>query len=326
MQRTVVSTAPLPKEPLRILPADVRVLISPSPDPTDVRNLLDERTAAIIARSTTPIGVELMVAAARLAAIGRTGAGFDSVDVQAATQRGIPVLYTPGALTRPTGEHTLCLILAALKDLPQRQDDLRAGRWEERNRRLNRDLDGCTVGIVGFGRIGRQVARLLLPFGCRLLAADPYLDEDPTVDSEIRLVPLVELLQAADIVTLHAPLTAETRGLINPGTLSLMRRGSILVNAARGGLIESNSLIADALDSGQLAAAALDVFETEPPAQDDPLLHHPRAIVTPHVGGRTPNAQDGMVRTLMEDLAAILAGSLPRLENVVNPSVFSPSG
>lgn len=319
----IVSTGPLPAWASHELGPRFQLSASDSPQPEAIRGLLDESTAGIIARSSTKVNAELMEAAPNLRVIGRTGVGYDSIDVRQATRRGIPVLYTPDALTRPTAEHAVALILAAAKNVRMWHELVRQGQWQERNRTLNLDLHGAVLGIVGFGRIGREVRRLLRPFRMTVLACDPHLEPSFLREHEVEPVPLDELLRRSDIITLHTPLTSQTRHLIHRGNLGTCRPGAILVNAARGGLVESNAILLEALESGRLAAVALDTLQQEPPDPADPLLGHPRALVTAHVGSRTRAAQEEIVRTLLADLKAVLEGQEPTVGNVVNPEVFT---
>ena len=315
----VVSTGALPDWVQDELGNRFQLVVSDSPDPSRVREMLDERVAAIIARSSTPVRAEMIQAAVNLRAIGRTGVGYDSIDVQAATRRGIAVLYTPDALTRPTAEHTVALILGCAKQLRLWQQLAQQGKWQQRNRLLNRDLQGAVLGIVGLGRIGREVHKLLQPFEMKVLACDPLLDPGSFAKLGVQPVSLGELLSRSDIITLHAPLTETTRGLIHSGNIGTIRAGAILINAARGGLVESNAILWEALQSGRLAAVGLDALEEEPPELSDPLLSHPRALITAHVGSRTSLAQETVLRTLLGDLKAVLKGEAPTRGNLVNP-------
>lgn len=319
----IVTTGPLPAWALDVLGPGFRLATSDSPQPEAVCRLMDVSTKGLIARSSTQVTSDLMQAAPNLRVIGRTGVGYDSIDVREATRRGVPVLYTPDALTRPTAEHAAALILAAAKNVRMWQQLARRGQWKQRNRILNMDLHGAVLGIVGFGRIGREVRRLLRPFEVRVLACDPYLDPALFQEHGAEPVSLDELLRRSDIVTLHTPLTAETRHLIHQGNLGRVRQGAILVNAARGGLIKGNAILLEALESGRLAAVALDTLEQEPPDPSDPLLAHPHALVTAHVGSRTRLAQEEIVRTLLRDMKAVLKGKKPAMGNVVNPEVFT---
>ncbi|HSR69889.1 MAG TPA: NAD(P)-dependent oxidoreductase [Acidobacteriota bacterium] len=313
----IVATGPLPEWAEGRIGGAFRLFVASNPDPRSLVGELGADVAAIIARSSTRIDARVFEAAPNLRVIGRTGVGYDSVDVEAARRRHVVVLYTPDAVTQATAEHTVSLLVAAAKDVPGWQRRVGEGRWTERNRVLNRDLYGSTLGIVGYGRIGRRVHELLKPWGMTVLACDPHVGGAEMECCGARPVTLRKLLRESDFVTLHCPLNESTRGLINAENLRQARKGAVLVNCARGGLIESNQVLMKALQEGGLSAVALDVLEKEPPAAGDPLMRHPRAIVTAHVASRTPRTQRIMVETLLDDLMAVLTGGHPRPGNVV---------
>jgi D-3-phosphoglycerate dehydrogenase len=276
----------------------------------------------LVARGPVVIDAEMISAAADLRVIGRSGVGYDTVDIAAATQRGIPVVYTPGAMSRVVAEHTLALILGAAKNLMGWHRVVLEGEWEERYQSPNLDLEGSVVGIVGFERIGREVWHLLKPFGMQALVHDPYVVAADYSEKGVRFVSLEELLNGADLVTLHAPASDETQNLIHRGNIDQFKQGAILVNAARGALIESHDLLYQALESGRLRCVALDVFASEPPDRSHPLFGHPGTVLTAHVGSATPGAQDRIVETVVADMTAVLAVRRPRAENLVNPEVY----
>jgi D-3-phosphoglycerate dehydrogenase / 2-oxoglutarate reductase len=292
---------------------------------SDLLKNLGADVVALIARGSLMIDEEVLKAAPRLRALARTGVGYDTVDVPAAVRRGIPVIYTPGAMSRSVAEHTLGLMLSAVKDLSGWRAGILQGRWQERYSRLNGDLEGATVGIIGLGRIGRLVRSLLRPFLTRVLVNDPYLNPEDFAAEEVRFVSLSEALSQSDIVTLHVPLNDETRGLINRSSIGAFKRGALLVNTSRGGVIESNQLVYEALEARLLGYFAADVLEREPPDLSDPLLRHPRALLTAHIASRTPLAQRRVLESMLFDLKATLDGRRPRAENVVNPEVLGPS-
>ena len=276
----------------------------------------------IVARGPVLIDAEMISAATELRVIGRSGVGYDTVDIAAATQRKIPVVYTPGAMSRVVAEHTLALILGAAKNLMGWHRVVQEGEWEERYQNPNLDLEGAVVGIVGFGRIGREVWHLLEPFGMQALVHDPYVAAGEHPGKEVRFVSLEELLSSSDVVTLHAPSTEETQNLIHRGNIDQFKQGAILVNAARGALMESHDLLYQALESGRLRCVALDVFVSEPPDRSHPLFRHPGTVLTAHVGSSTPGAQNRIVETVVADMKAVLAGGRPRPENLVNPEIY----
>lgn len=264
---------------------------------------------ALIIRSATVADAELIAAGTRLRVIARAGVGVDNVDVAAATRRGIAVVNTPTGNTIAAAEHTIGMMLAAARRIPAVDAAMKAGRWPK-SEAVGRQLYGKTLGIVGLGRIGQEVARRARAFEMRLLAYDPYVTEERAADVGARLVSLQELLAGADFVTLHAALTEESRHLIGAEELALMRPGAILVNCARGGLVDEAALIA-ALRSGHLGAAALDVFENEPTPNAE-LVRLPNVVATCHVAASTAEAQAHVAREAAQQVLDVLEGRRPR--------------
>ncbi|HYN86797.1 MAG TPA: phosphoglycerate dehydrogenase [Pyrinomonadaceae bacterium] len=269
----------------------------------------------LIVRSETKVTAALLEAASRLRAVGRAGVGVDNIDVAAATARGVVVMNAPDGNTMTTAEHTLALLLALARRVPQGDASLKAGRWE-RKRFVGVELRGKTLGVVGLGRIGRVVASRARGFDMRVVAFDPFVSPEQAHDVEIELAPLEEVCERADFLTVHTPLTAETRGIIGAREFARMKRGVRVVNCARGGLIDERALH-DALKEGRVAGAALDVFETEPPPADHPLLSLEEVIVTPHLGASTREAQEGVALTVAEQMRDyFLTGALRGAVNV----------
>ena len=267
----------------------------------------------IVIRSQTKLTADLIDRAERLKVIGRAGVGVDNVDVSAATRRGIVVANAPDSTVISAAEQTIGLIVALARNIPQAHAALKQGRWE-RSRWGGIELAGKTLGVLGFGRIGQQVARRALGLGMRVVAYDPFVAEERFREAGVEPAGnVVDLLGASDVVTLHLPLTEETRGLINAGAIASMRDGARLVNAARGALVDEEAL-ADALRSGKLAGAALDVFSEEP--YTGPLLELEDVVVTPHLAASTDEAQDRAGVIIAEQIAAALQG-LP-VTNAVN--------
>ena len=287
-----------------------------------VLSALDNRVVAIISRGPVMIDRELLEAAPQLQAIARTGVGVDTVDLEAASSLKIPVLYTPGAMSRAVAEHTAALILAASKDLFTWHRRVLEGTWQARFQLHNLQLQGATLGIVGLGRIGSQVCELMRPFDMHILVNDPYLNPANFSPDELRFVGLEELLQFSDIVTLHVPLTRETRALINSENVSKFKPGAILVNAARGAIFENYDILCRALEKGYLGLVAIDTLIVEPPDLAHPIFHHPRVIFSAHVAARTENAQKRILRTTGEDLQAVLHGRPAHTDHVANPQVL----
>jgi D-3-phosphoglycerate dehydrogenase len=269
----------------------------------------------LVVRSETKVAAALMDAAPRLRAVGRAGVGVDNIDVSAATARGIVVMNAPDGNTITTGEHTMALLIALARRIPQANASLKAGRWE-RKKFIGVELYGKTLGIIGLGRIGRVVAARARGFGMNIIAFDPFIAAEQMPDLELELASLDEVLARADFLTVHTPLTAETRGIIGPQAFSRMKRGVRIVNCARGGLVDEHALF-DAIKEGIVAGAAVDVFEQEPPSMDHPLLALDEVITTPHLGASTTEAQEGVALTVAEQLRDyLLTGALRGAVNV----------
>ncbi len=249
-----------------------------------------------------------LASADRLKVIARYGVGVDAVDLQAARDKGIAVTNTPGANSISVAELAVGLILSLARNIPTAAAATRSGEWP---RLAGVSLEGKVVGLVGFGSIGQQVARRLSGFDCTLLAYDPITPESRAAELGVKLLSLEEVASQADFLSLHCPLTNETRGMVNPAFLQAMKPGAFLVNTARGELVDEAALLA-ALDSGQLRGAALDVFSSQPPARDNPLLSHPRLIATPHMGAHTDGATQAMGWMAMRDCLAVLRGEEPQ--------------
>ncbi|HEV2705861.1 MAG TPA: phosphoglycerate dehydrogenase [Pyrinomonadaceae bacterium] len=269
----------------------------------------------LVVRSETKVTAQLMEAAGSLRAVGRAGVGVDNIDVQAATARGIVVMNAPDGNTMTTAEHTLALLLALARRVPQGNASLKAGGWE-RKKFVGVELRGKTLGIVGLGRIGRVVASRARGFEMRVVAFDPFISPEQARDAEIELASLEEVCARADFLTVHTPLTPETRGIVGAREFASMKPGVRVINCARGGLVDENALYT-AIREGRVAGAALDVFEQEPPPADHPLLALEEVIVTPHLGASTKEAQEGVAVTVAEQMRDyFLTGALRGAVNV----------
>jgi D-3-phosphoglycerate dehydrogenase / 2-oxoglutarate reductase len=250
---------------------------------------------------------EAIQAAGRLKVIARYGVGVDAVDLQAAGERGIVVTNTPGANAVSVAELTIGLMLALARNLPAAVQETRSGGWA---RLSGVALGGKTAGLVGFGAIGQQVARRLLCFNCTVLAYDPLVKAAPADLAAVQLLPLHEVLGRADFLSLHCPLTPETRGMVAADLLERMKPGAFFINTARGELVDETALLA-ALQSGRLRGAALDVFSKQPLPEDHPLLALPQVIATPHLGSHTDSATNAMGWMALNDCLAVLRGEAP---------------
>lgn len=282
--------------------------------PTELREALAD-CAGLVVRSETKVTSELMDAATRLRVIGRAGVGVDNIDVPAATERGIVVMNAPDGNTITTAEHTIALLIALARRIPQANSSLKSGHWE-RKTFIGVELQGKTLGVVGLGRIGRTVAARARAFGMKIVAFDPFIAAEQARDLEIELAPLNELFATADFITIHTPLTSETRGVIGREAFAQMKPGVRIINCARGGLVDEAALY-DAIKSGVVAGAALDVFVQEPPPPDHPLLQLDEVIATPHLGASTAEAQEGVAFTVAEQMRDyLLSGALRGAVNV----------
>ncbi|MCU0513338.1 MAG: phosphoglycerate dehydrogenase [Anaerolineae bacterium] len=285
------------------------VILNPHPRPltsAEVRDLLPGVDGMIAGLDA--LDAAALAGADRLRVIARYGVGVERVDLAAARARGIIVCNTPGANAAAVAELTLGCLIALARGLVRSHNALRGGDWL---RLSGQSLTGKTLGLVGFGAIARQVAPLAQAFGCRVIASDPFVPPEAMQALGVTAVPLAALLPQSDFVSLHSPVTAATRHLVNADFLAQMKPGALLVNTARGELIDEGALLA-ALDSGQVAGAALDAFTQEPPPAGDPLLAHPAVIVTPHIGGNSDSAATAMGWLALHDCLAVLRGAAPR--------------
>ncbi len=270
--------------------------------------------AAVMIRSATQIDAEALAAAPQLEVVARAGIGLDNVDVAAATARGVMVVNAPTSNIVSAAEHAVALLLAAARQIPAADASLRRGAWS-RSQFMGVEVTDKTVGVVGLGRIGVLVAQRLAAFGTTLIAYDPYIQPGRAAQLGVRLVSLEELLRESDFITVHLPKTPETLGLIGAEELATTKRGVIIVNAARGGLVDEAAL-ADALRSGQVGAAGLDVYVREP-TTDSPLFELPNTVVTPHLGASTSEAQDKAGTAVAHSVRLALQGEfVPDAVNV----------
>jgi D-3-phosphoglycerate dehydrogenase len=245
--------------------------------------------SALIVRSETRVTAAMIDAAPNLKVVARAGIGVDTIDVAAATRRGIAVMNAPGANTVSAAEHAIALLLSLLRHIPEAAETMRQGGWD-RKRFEGSELRGKTLGVVGLGRIGGYVARLAQAFGMTIVAYDPFVTPQRAAELQARLVPIERLLEEADIVTLHVSLTDETRHLLNAPRLALMKTTAFLVNTARGELVDEAALVA-AVKEKRIAGAAIDVFAEEPLPKESPLRGLDRVLLTPHLAASTSEAQ-----------------------------------
>ena len=274
--------------------------------------------SALVVRSQTKVTEAVLKAGRRLRVVGRAGVGVDNVDLETATRRGVIVMNTPSGNTISTAEHAFSLLLSVARKIPQAHANLQSGKWD-RKQFEGTELYGKTLGIIGMGRIGSELSRRAIAFGMQVLAYDPYLSVSRARSLQVELMEeLDELLPLADFLTLHTPLTQETHHLLNAARLTKTKRGARLINCARGGLIDEQALL-ESLGNGQLAAAALDVFETEPLPADSPLRGVPNLVLTPHLGASTLEAQESVGIEIAQAIrAALLEGTIRNAINLPN--------
>ena len=314
----IVSIAPIDRIAIDILQEAAPVEISPSPDEPTVLTLL-EGTIGLVARGTEGgITRKIMENCPGLRVIGRPGVGYDTVDVAFATRRKIPVVYAPiGGFA--VAEAALALLMAIVKKVQLADSILKQGQWQRRYQMSTGDLTGHTLGIIGLGRIGGRLARLVRNFEMEVLGYDPFLTEEAAAGMGVELAPLDDLLRRSDFVSVHVPLGEQTRGMINRERIARMKPGAIFINTARGGVVESLDVLADALESGHLGAVGLDVFPTEPPDTSHRLFQHPNFTGAPHLLGVSRLAMERIYRSMANDMVAVLRGRRPRY--CVNPEV-----
>ena len=322
-QWTVLLPEPIEAEARQLLEnSGLRVIQASDKTPATVALLMADADAVVL-RTGIKMSAELLSKGTRLKTVSRTGAGFDNVDVDAATAQGVIVSSSLGANTTTVAEHAMALIFSLYKQLPILDRETKKGNFKVRYSYLSRDLRGKTLGVIGLGRIGSEIAKACHDsFGMSVIAHDEYLPEKVKKDlsSWVEFTGLDDLCGRADIITVHVPLTEGTHGLIGVARLALMKKGAIIVNTSRGGVIDEKAL-ADALNSGHLGGAGLDVFEDEPPKADNPLFLCEGAILTPHAAALTQECVVRMAVLGAQRVIDLMNGRLP--ENIANPQVLN---
>lgn len=291
MAYRILVTDKLAEEGLEILRAnpDFEVVVNTKFDKPGLIAALQEADGIVI-RSGTQLTADVLEGQKRLKAIVRAGVGVDNIDVPAASSAGVVVMNTPGGNTISTAEHTMALILSLSRNVAPACATMKAGGWD-RNKFTGTELSGKTLGIIGLGRVGLAVAQRARSFEMKIVGFDPFLTAEKAAELGIESIGrLDDLWHRCDYITLHTPLSAETRNVVNAETIAKMKKGVRIINCARGGLVDEHAL-RDGLDAGQVAGAAFDVFEPEPPAADNPIVMHPKVLVTPHLGASTEEAQ-----------------------------------
>ncbi len=315
----ILVAEPLGKEGLELLKqhtqVDVRLKM---PQAELTACLLDYH--ALIVRSATPVNHALLDAGKNLIVVGRAGVGVDNIDVDAATQRGITVVNAPTTNIVAAAEHAVAILWALARKIPQADASMRRGEWK-REQFVGAELVGKRLGLIGFGRVGGEVARRAIGLGMEVVAFDPYVSPERAAQMQVKIASFDEVLASSDFVSLHAPVTKETKKLIGAPEFAKFKHGAYLVNAARGALIDENALL-DAIDAGQLAGAALDVFEHEP-TKNERLLQHPAVVITPHIGGSTTEAATRVSLEVAGEVLAVLQGRPARF--AVNAPMIAPA-
>lgn len=269
---------------------------------------------ALLVRSQTRVTEKIMEAGTNLKVVGRAGVGVDNIDLEAATKRGIIVINAPDGNTITTCEHTFAMMMALARHIPQAYAKTVGGVWDRKSF-LGVELRNKTLGVMGMGRIGSEVAKRAKAFGMNILAFDPFLTQERAEKMEVKLASVDDIVRNADFMTVHTPLTPETHHMISRPQFEVMKKGMRIVNCARGGIIDETALV-EAINEGIVAGAAFDVFESEPPQQDHPFLTHPKIIVTPHLGASTVEAQENVAIDVSEEVLHILRNE--PFKNAVN--------
>ncbi len=287
-------------------PDVAQVTAEPDLDPDALAARLAQGYHALIVRSKPRVTADLLAAAPGLRVVGRAGVGVDNIDLDAARARRVTVVNAPAATTDAVAEHTLALLFAVARGIAAADASLKAGRWDKK-RFLGFELAGRTLGLVGVGRIGAAVAHRAAALGMTVLGYDPYLPPETLRARGVEPVTdLDALLARADVVSVHVPLTPETRGLLGPAAFAQMKDGAVVLSTARGGVVDEDALLA-ALESGKVRGAGLDVFAHEPPGAT-PLVSHPRVVATPHIAAQTEEAQERVARDIAQEVLAALRG------------------
>ena len=298
--------------------AGLEVDVKTGMKPEELKACIGEYSGLVI-RSATKVTAEVIEAATNLKVIGRAGSGLDNVDKAAASKKGIVVMNTPGGNTVTTAEHTIAMLFSVARMIPQATASMKAGKWEKK-KFMGVELFNKTLGIVGLGAIGSQVAKKAQGIEMNIIAYDPFLSEEKAQEMGIKKGSLDEIFAESDFITIHSPMTPETKGLINASTIAKMKNGVRIINCARGGIVNEHDLY-EAMKSGKVAAAALDVLEKEPP-ENNPLLTLENLICTPHLGASTEEAQENVALAVAEQIADYLVHGTIR--NAVNfPSIPS---
>lgn len=282
----------------------IQVDSKPGLPPDEIKKIIGGYDALVV-RSGTKVTADIIAEAKEMKVIGRAGAGVDNIDVNAATRKGIVVMNTPGGNTISTAEHTMALMMSLARNIPQSFQSLQNDKWD-RKKYTGTELYGKTLGIIGLGKVGREVAARAEGFGMNVIGYDPLLAADIASTLGLETVALDDIFKKSDFITVHTPLTEETRGILGEKAFALCKHGVRVINCARGGIIDEEALL-KALESGRVAGAAFDVFVKEPPV-GNPLLKHPKVIATPHLGASTEEAQEKVAKQIAEQMVDFFKG------------------
>jgi D-3-phosphoglycerate dehydrogenase / 2-oxoglutarate reductase len=300
----ILVSDPLSEKGIKVLEKEKNIKVDvKTKQPAEALKKIIKDYDALIVRSETKVTADLIACADKLKVIGRAGVGLDNVDISAATKKGIIVMNTPGGNTISTAEHTMSLMLSLSRNIAPADASMKKGEWE-RKRFMGVELYGKTLGIIGLGRIGAEVAKRSLSFGMKVIAFDPFVTPDKTYHSEITLVPINKIFSDSDYITVHTPLTKDTKHIISEKEIDIMKKGVRLINCARGGIIDENAVL-KGIESGKVAGAAFDVYEQEPP-KDSVIVGSEKIIVTPHLGASTAEAQDNVALEVAQQVVDCL--------------------
>lgn len=300
MKKKIIITDAVDKKCVGILEAaGFEVNYSPGMKKEEIQKIIKDYNGLVV-RSDTKVTPDIIELMDNMEVIGRAGAGVDNINLEAATRKGIIVMNTPGGNTISTAEHTMALLLSMCRNTPQANQSLREGRWD-RKKYKGTELHGKTIGIIGLGKIGREVAIRSKAFGMKAIGFDPILSEEVATKLGIGLVNLDAVLEQADIITVHVPMSDDTKDLISEKTLAKCKDGVKIINCARGGIVNEEALV-KALDSGKVSGAAFDVYVSEPPDYNGALIQHPKIVTTPHLGASTEEAQEKVAIQIAEQI------------------------
>jgi len=316
---TIAGSGPIGEVAVEILKPFGEIVIAEDSSEEALLRILDGAIGLVL-RGDGIGNARIIEAATDLKVIGRSGVGYDNVDMEAATARKIPVIITPGANSQAVAEAAITFMLILCKKMIHWDTQLKQGNWMSRFGESSKDLDGSTLGIIGFGNTGQKLAELIRPFKMTVLAHDPFETGDRAKGLGVEMVELDDLMKQSDFVSIHASLNETTRGLINKERLHLMKPGSYLINLARGGLMENLDVLYEAMTDGPLAGVGLDVFDPEPPDVNHPIFQLQNCLTSPHAIAMTERAMHRSFKSMATDMAAVLGGRKPRF--VVNPEAL----